>query len=566
MKSTIFRLAKRVFLIHYSYIILMVVASTTLMSAQKPVWQWANSGGGTRADLASKVAIDSQGNSYIAGYFSREANFDGIQLSGGNDEILIAKYKANGTLAWAKSAGGSLYDRALDIAVDNADNIIISGYFSESAQFDDTTLQAMGSQSEIFIAKYTSDGTLIWALREGSTNSEVGSAIAVDTENNILLAGIIRGTAQIGDTVFTSVQDEDVIVARYSEDGDFLWAAQGKSSGSAVPYGISSNEDGTIAVVGAFYNQISFNGLNLNANGDADGYVVTFNREGNVQWSRTMGGPEIDYALDVAINASGDIIVGGFFSGLAFIGGTPMSSNGSTDGFIISYTHDGALKWANQEGSGGTDGAIAVAVDSNDNVLVVSEFTNSINFPDTTFSSLGWEDITVSAYSTTGSYLWVSHAGGTSIDNASAIAVRNDRIRIAGSFYQNVTFGNDTLSSSGQADTYIAGLSYPTLTGIVREEYVAIDFTLGQNYPNPFNPSTQIPYSHASRATVSIEIFDYLGRRVRTLVNQTQAAGNYLVFWNGADDQGNRVASGIYIYRLKINNAVAKQRKMILLK
>ena len=75
-------------------------------------------------------------------------------------------------------------------------------------------------------------------------------------------------------------------------------------------------------------------------------------------------------------------------------------------------------------------------------------------------------------------------------------------------------------------------------------------YALEANYPNPFNPQTAIRYSLAGPSRVTLAIYDVLGRRVRTLVDQSQAAGRYQVEWNGLDDQGRSVASGTYLYRL----------------
>jgi flagellar hook assembly protein FlgD len=92
------------------------------------------------------------------------------------------------------------------------------------------------------------------------------------------------------------------------------------------------------------------------------------------------------------------------------------------------------------------------------------------------------------------------------------------------------------------------------------------EFALMQNYPNPFNPETTIRYNLPRAATVSLKIFDLLGRHVRTLLdNESKNAGYFFVSWNGRDTAGMPVASGIYMYRITIKGqAIAK--KMILMK
>ncbi|MCB0312530.1 MAG: T9SS type A sorting domain-containing protein, partial [Calditrichaeota bacterium] len=97
------------------------------------------------------------------------------------------------------------------------------------------------------------------------------------------------------------------------------------------------------------------------------------------------------------------------------------------------------------------------------------------------------------------------------------------------------------------------------LTGIPTE------FSLQQNYPNPFNPTTTIRYGLREDAKVSVKIYNVLGQVVKTLVNNRQTAGFKTAVWDGTNDFGAKVSSGIYIYRIEANDFV-DSKKMILLK
>jgi len=91
------------------------------------------------------------------------------------------------------------------------------------------------------------------------------------------------------------------------------------------------------------------------------------------------------------------------------------------------------------------------------------------------------------------------------------------------------------------------------------------EFVLSQNYPNPFNPITQIEYTLQNPAQVTLQIYNLLGQKVKTLVNEQKPAGSYRIFWDGKNEAGITVASGIYFYRLKANG-VSQTRRMVLLK
>ncbi len=90
-------------------------------------------------------------------------------------------------------------------------------------------------------------------------------------------------------------------------------------------------------------------------------------------------------------------------------------------------------------------------------------------------------------------------------------------------------------------------------------------FALYPNVPNPFNPTTVIKYQLRDQGSVSLAVYNILGRRVKTLVDRTQQAGHYSTSWDGCDDSGKEVAAGVYLYRLQAG-AFAQTRKMALVK
>jgi hypothetical protein len=90
-------------------------------------------------------------------------------------------------------------------------------------------------------------------------------------------------------------------------------------------------------------------------------------------------------------------------------------------------------------------------------------------------------------------------------------------------------------------------------------------FSLSQNYPNPFNQSTKIEFALVNSGFVSLEIYDILGRKVRTLVSENLTPGYKSVLWNGKDNSGKEVASGIYFYQIKIGD-FSEAKKLVLLK
>lgn len=91
------------------------------------------------------------------------------------------------------------------------------------------------------------------------------------------------------------------------------------------------------------------------------------------------------------------------------------------------------------------------------------------------------------------------------------------------------------------------------------------EFNLSQNYPNPFNPTTIIEYTLQKKTQVNLEIYNLLGQKVKTLVNEHQSPGSYRIFWDGRNEQDQTVATGIYFYKLEANG-ISQTKKMIMLK
>jgi hypothetical protein len=96
-----------------------------------------------------------------------------------------------------------------------------------------------------------------------------------------------------------------------------------------------------------------------------------------------------------------------------------------------------------------------------------------------------------------------------------------------------------------------------------KEELPPESFSLSQNYPNPFNPQTQIVYALPRECHVKVTIFNLLGQRVKVLVDKHQKAGVKRVYWDGKDEQGVEVASGIYLYKIQAGDFVQSKKMVI---
>lgn len=152
-----------------------------------------------------------------------------------------------------------------------------------------------------------------------------------------------------------------------------------------------------------------------------------------------------------------------------------------------------------------------------------------------------------------------SHGSGTVYGS---VYLLNDTALVS-AFYQ------DSLVNTARQDSHLVRadaliLEQAGIVGIFEPDFIPLEFSLSQNYPNPFNPVTQIRYTLPQLANVSLKIYDILGREVKTLVNREQAPGAYRIEWNGTNNYGVQVSSGMYIYRVVAGKFVQTKKMMFL--
>lgn len=170
---------------------------------------------------------------------------------------------------------------------------------------------------------------------------------------------------------------------------------------------------------------------------------------------------------------------------------------------------------------------------------------------------------------------WQSLSGGVSVDSAGpgdvSLAVSSGPHEIAAGGQLTIAFamlaGDDLNALRSHADSALSFYNQLFWTSIDHKEHPELParFVLNQNYPNPFNPGTEISFSIEKIGLVQLQIFDVLGRKIKTLLDREMNRGNHNVRWDGRDDFGNTVSAGTYYYRLQSGSGESI-RKMILLK
>ena len=211
--------------------------------------------------------------------------------------------------------------------------------------------------SDVFVAKYSAAGALIWAKAMGGTSVDEANAITVAADGKVFLTGSFQGTADFdpgsGDHQLVSRGSADIFVCKLDADGHLIWARQAGASSSDYAKGVASDANGNVLVTGYFSSTVDFDPgpdtFNLSASGTYDAFVWKLNASGDLGWAARLGGTSYDLGYDVAVTAEGNVVATGYFQGTADMdpgtGTVNQFSAGSTDIFVTMLDATGALLW-----------------------------------------------------------------------------------------------------------------------------------------------------------------------------------------------------------------------------
>src|SRR5262249_4885834 len=144
---------------------------------------------------------------------------------------------------WVRSLGGPGKDYSDQVAVDSFGNCYVAGSFEQTARFWSGNLTSAGDR-DAFIAKFDPDGNLLWARRGGGVGKDGAEGLSVNAAGDVVVAGIISGTAQIGTNHLVSAGDWDIFVAKYSAAGALQWARRAGGSGRDGAVGSALDDNG----------------------------------------------------------------------------------------------------------------------------------------------------------------------------------------------------------------------------------------------------------------------------------------------------------------------------------
>ncbi len=283
----------------------------------------------------TSVAIDHHGNIVLTGMFESTADFGtGPLTSAGQGDIFLAKYTGAGTTLWARRFGGLYADVGYGVAVDAADNIVVTGTYYGPTDFGGGALPS--ASFDAFLAKFAPTGAHVWSKHFGGTLGDEGHGVAVDAAGNVFVTGIFQNTADFGGGPFTSLGGNDIFLAKYGPAGDHVWSkAFGSTSSFDAGNAVAVDSPGNVVLAGFFSRTVDFGTGALTSLGTKEAFVARWTGAGVPQWSARYGSTSIDAADAVTVDASGAAIACGTFNGTVDFGAGSLTSVGDFEAFVL---------------------------------------------------------------------------------------------------------------------------------------------------------------------------------------------------------------------------------------
>ncbi len=346
---------------------LLIAFTSACAASSKHVWTspevvWAAPVGEIDAapDEIDGISVDPSGNTIISGIFRNQIRLgEDTYRSRGEGDIFLASYSPNGTLNWSMRIGGSGDDNTYDLTTDGAGNIIASGWFSDSVDFGGTTLTSRGSV-DMFIAKFSPDGSLKWAKSFGGVAGAGGNEVAVLANGEIVVSGISEGDFSVDGQKFSyGGGRRDSFVIRMRPDGGVVWVRPVSGSGTERIRAIAINDAGTVFVGFQYRGELEIDGMRLESFGGWDGAVAKLNSDGEVQWLLPVGGRRRDNVRGLAAGPNGSVYVSGVIHGRTFMINRRVPALGRKgDDYLLRLSAGGEPEWmVSMAGPGHGEGA-----------------------------------------------------------------------------------------------------------------------------------------------------------------------------------------------------------------
>jgi hypothetical protein len=567
-------------------LILFACFITILNQAQNPTFQWAIACGGTVTQRGEALVTDPSGNVYTTGWFIGTVDFDpglgvynltSVSSVTGAGDVFVLKLDALGNFIWAKRMGGSLGSFAFSIGIDGAGNIVTTGNFNGTADFDPGvgtfTLNANNSgNGGAFISKLDPSGNFVWAKAVSSPGPANGASLKVTTLGDIYLTGsfhsIVDFDPGVGTYTLSSAGYNDVFVLKLNAAGNFVWAINIGSTNFDLGYDLDLDAAENVYITGIFRGTTDFDPgsqvFNLTGSLNGDVFVLKLDMNGNFLLATSITGTGIAVSSNIRIDGNGNIIVVGKLSGtIDFdpgIGTSNLTSAGNSSGnndiFILKLDPLTNFIFAKKLGSTGNDIATAVTVDVFNCIYTTGYFSNTVDFDpgaaSYTLNTTG-QSVFISKLSPAGTFMWATKFSSNNSIGLDITVDAAGTIAVTGGFDGSGDFdpvgGSYILTSIGSGDIFVHTMTSTLITDL-HERPIDPNISI---YPNPNNGVFNLKLNKEVKNGKLI-LYNVLGEIV--LTKDVNEELNII--------ESVTLTKGVYFYNITSTNTLLQKGKIIL--
>jgi hypothetical protein len=400
-----------------------------------PVLVYSTYSGGTGNDFGNAIAVDSTGAAYVSGYTSGgfpTLNAEQNTYGGGSVDAFAVKLNPSGALVYSTYLGGSTADYGLGIGVDSSGAAYVTGYTGGGFPTLNASQSTFGGGSnDAFVVKLGPTGTLAYSTYLGGPGSDVGTAIAVDSNGAAYVTGATTGSFPLmnaSQNTYGGGTSDAFAVKLSPTTGAPVYSTYLGGTGGDIGYGIAVDGMGVAYVTG--FTTGGFPTLNASQNtyggGNSDGFVVKLGATGTLVYETYLGGTGDERGNGIAVDSTGAAYITGYTSG-----GFPLLNaeqntygGGLTDAFVSKLNATGARVYSTYLGGAGDDQGIGIAADGPGAAYVTGVTTGTfptLNASQNTFGG-GTSDAFVVKLNASGSLNYSTYLGGTGIDTGTGIA------------------------------------------------------------------------------------------------------------------------------------------------
>jgi hypothetical protein len=396
-------------------------------------------------------------------------------------------FAQNYDLAWAKAFGSTETDAAYSCVVDGDGNVITTGSFTGTVDFDPgpgtTNLTAVFGNIDIFIQKLSPAGNLLWALRIGGVSYDYAFELALSSAGEVYVTGTFGETVDFNPgagifnlTAASIYMANDMFILKLDANGTFLWAKSIGAEHVETPRAILVDSTGNLLTTGSFSGNVDFDpgtgSSYLTSSGLEDIFIQKLDANGNFISATRMGGTGNDRATGLALDTSGNIcLTGQFASTVDFdpgIGTNDITSPGGFAAFILKLDANINFLWVRSLGVAGHVIMHNIEVDNSGNIYTGGYFLSTVDFDPgagtNSITSTGSDDAFIHKLDASGNFIWVKTCGGTGADRISSFKLDDmGNIYSIGEFQYTADLdpgtGSDSLTSTGSyVDMFIQRL------------------------------------------------------------------------------------------------------------